>query len=274
MTKQMIKTINEEQEAQLSAIFPKEEKVFEYVSLPTFGMESQDQTKETGKGRDKKIEIIASAGTFFIERPTDEVEVKEDGSRKIWEKIYIEEENPQIIILYQRKRLYYFDEEKEEYTSSIIFDRDDEEIILFKNKKEVARGTVAELKNLYPTTTAKGRASSLLKDERILYVLYKNELLQIKLHGTSMWEFVSYARKTVVPSVVTSLSSEFQEKGTISWNKMTFNVSRKIDADEYENVISKISEIKEEIGNYKNFFSSENENDNANIIYERIDKPF
>jgi hypothetical protein len=244
--------------AQLAQDFPQEPS-FTRIMVPRIGLVSQDKTEKVGTGKTAKIEIIAQAGTFFTDKETDEEVIREDGTKaKEWKKEYLDEENPEIIVLFQRKQLRYFDESDESYTSSPIFDRDDEQVVLFKDRKEVARGTPTELKALYPSVDSNGKPISKLKDEKILYVLYANDLYQMNLHGSSMWSFTSYARKVVPPTVITILGSEAMEKGSIAWNKMTFEAKRQLTSDEAELAMTKIQEIKDAINSEKQFFGAQN----------------
>ncbi len=139
----------------------------------------------------------------------------------------------------------YYDGDTQLYTSSPIYDTDDEIIPLFSNKKEVDRGTPAELKGREDYAFEKdGKKKSKLEDNKILYVLYNDDIYQLNLRGTSMYAFMTYAKKTLPPSVVTSFGSEPKEKGSIEWNQMTFNNVRDLDTTEVDMVLSKIQEIK------------------------------
>lgn len=273
MTKKELMTVaSETQLAQLAQEFPQEAS-FSRILLPRFGLLSQDKTEEVGTGRNKKINLIAAAGTFFTEKETEEVTVRDDGTEaKVWEKNYLDEEHPEVIILFQRKQLRYYDEAEEKYTSSPIFDRDDETVVLFKDRQEVARGTVAELKKLYPGVDKKGKPISLLKDEKILYVLLDGEVYQMNLHGSSMWSFQAYARKVVPPSVVTVLGSSAEQKGDIKWNKMTFSAKRKVTGEEADEVLAKIGEIKEAIIAEKQFFAGQNGESEVDKQFDALTK--
>jgi hypothetical protein len=213
------------------------------IMLPRISMLSQDKTEVTGKGKEKKIKILASAGTFFTERQTEEVD--EEGKKK-WVK---EELGDKIegIILFQRKQLRMYDEKTELYTSSPVFDSNDEIVPLFCNKAEVARGTVAELKAQYEYQDKDGKTKSKLEDNKILYVLYNDEVYQINLRGSSMYAYMSYARKVTPPAVLTRFSSEAREKGDIEWNQMTFEALRQLNTKELKASIEKVREIKDSV---------------------------
>lgn len=228
---------------------------FTRVMLPRITFKSQDVTE--GKG--KAMKVVTEAGTFIEERETDDTD--ETTQKKIWEKTELGSEIEGTII-FQRKQLRYFDESTEEFTSSPIFDEENEVIPLFCNKAEVAKGTPAELKKNYEFTGTDGKVRSKLEENRILYVLREakkgeSELFQLNLRGSSMYSFLTYARKVLVPSVVTTMNSEAKEKGTIAWNQMTFTVARQLNQDEIDNVLIQISELQQSIAAEKNFFGKQ-----------------
>lgn len=227
---------------------------FTRILLPRLGMLSQDVTK--GKGKDLKV--VQEAGLFFIDRQSDEED--EDG-KKVWKK---EELGNTIngIILFQRKQLRFYNSDTEVYTSSPVYDTEDQVLPLFRDKAEVDRGTPAELKSRkeYQGVSAKGKPISKLEDNRILYVLYKDEVFQMNLRGTSMYSFLSYGRKVLPPSVLTCFNSEAKEAGSIKWNQMTFESLRPITNEEAEIVLEKVKDIREGIEQEKAYYSSQNNN--------------
>lgn len=209
------------------------------ISLPRLGMVSQDQVE--GKG--KTMKVVTEAGTFYIEKPTNE---EDENGKKVWS--HDELGNTiDVTILYKRKQLRLYDEATMQYTSSPIYDNDEEVLPLFCNKAEVSRGTPAELKAQYQYTDKNGKTKSRLEDNRILYVLYEGEPYQLNLRGTSMRAYNAYAKKVVVPSVITTLSSEARENGSNAWNQMTFSAKRKLSQEEAENVVARITEIKDAV---------------------------
>lgn len=226
------------------------------ILLPRLGMVSQDKTEETGTGKNKKFKLIAAAGEFFIERQGDEEDPKT--GKKMWIRTDIGNMIEGVIV-FQRKQLRMYDESTEQYTSSPIYDTDDEIIPLWTDKTEVARGTPAELKAKYMFVDKRdGKEKSKLEDNRILYVLYEGEVFQMTLRGSSMYSFLTYARKTLPPSVITVFSSEPKEKGTIAWNQMTFTPKRKLTQKEAEDIVAKVTDIKEAIRLEKSQFTSAN----------------
>lgn len=260
--------------AQLASGLPQGEG-FTRILTPRFGMVSQDILKEEGVGKNKKVTLETAEGAFFTEHETDETITREDGTEaKEWQKDFLDEENPEVIILFQRKQLRYYDTGEEKYTSSPIFDRDDEQVVLFKDRKEVARGTIAELKALYPAVSKKtGKATSDLKDVAILYVLYNGELMQMNLHGTSLWSFQSYKRKVAPPTVITLLGAEHCEQGDTKWSKVTFSAKRPLSKDEADLAIEKVTEIKEAIAGEKAYFSAQNGDSKVDEQFEALTAP-
>lgn len=244
-TKELSTQVSEETLAIIDASFPREA-VANRISLPRISMVSQDKTKESGTGKNKKIELLVAAGTFFTERPTDKED--EETGKKIWEKEELGD-SFEGIILYQRKMLRMFEDEK--FTSSPPYDGDNEIIPLWCDKSEIDRGTPAQLKAKYEYKDPKtGKIKSKLEDNRIVYVknVKDDTIYQLNLRGTSMYSFFTYGRKVPrLPLVVTRFGSEPKENGSISWNQMTFDVVRKLSQSEAEEVAKNVQDIRETI---------------------------
>src|SRR3990167_3200177 len=168
-TKALVSQANETSLSELKNQYPIE-RGFQRILLPRLSMASQD--KYEGKGKTAKL--IKEAGIFTIERQTDE---EDDTGKKIWLK---EELGDKVegVVIYQRKQLRLYDEKTEMYTSSPIYDEDDQIIPLFCNKKEVARGTPAELKTIYQYKDKDGKTKSKLEDNRALYFLKDDEVVK------------------------------------------------------------------------------------------------
>ncbi len=245
-------SLTAEQEAELRAEYPAEQS-FTRILLPRLGMYSQDKTE--GKG--KAMKVVAEAGTFFTEHQSDEVD--EETGKKVWDKKELGSEID-AIILFQRKQLRFYDESDKTYTSSPIYDSNDEEIPLFKNKVKIATDTPDNLKKMFPGVSKKtGKEKSNLQEDRILYVLYGQDIYQMNLHGTSMYSFLDYARKLnpLAPSmVVTTMNSEPKENGSTQWNQMTFKNARRISAEEGHVVLEKVRQIKEGIAAEKAYYNA------------------
>lgn len=236
--------------AELQASFPVEQG-FTRTFLPRLGMYSQDVVD--GKG--KTMKVTTEAGEFYIERQEEEENDKGE-MEKVWKRKEIGNEI-EAIIIFQRKQLKYYDEKTETYTSSPVYDTEDEIIPLFLNKAEIARGTPAELKARKEYQFEKdGKTKSKLEDNRILYVLYKDEVYQMNLRGSSMYSWMGYARKVLPPSVLTGMNSEAKEKGTIAWNQMTFEKVRDLNQKELNAVLAKVAEIKDAVKTEKSFYAS------------------
>ncbi len=244
-------TVNEETLAILSESYPMDEGGTRII-LPRLGMYSQDKTE--GKG--KTMKVIAEAGVFYTEKEGEELD---ENGKKMWVKSEIGTD-AEVIIIFQRKQLKFFDGEK--YVSSPVFDNENEVIPLFRDRKEINKGTPKELKALkeYQGFTREGKPTSKLEETKVLYVLYKDELYQLNLRGTSMYAFRDYGKKVLMPSVITYLNSEAKENGATSWNQMTFFPKRKVTQAEAETIISKIGEIKVSIQLEKSQYATEKTN--------------
>ena len=222
------------------------------VLLPRINFKAQDV--EEGKGKKKKV--VIEAGTFIEERETEDLD---ENGKKIWSQEELGDEIEGVIV-HQRKQLRYYDSTTGTFTSSPVFDDPEEVIPLFCDKSEVHRGTPAELKQHYMFTDQNGKERSALEENRILYILLggvDGDLMQLNLRGSSMFAFMSYARKTLPPAVLTTFNSEAKEKGSIEWNQMTFEPSRQLDKKEVEKVKEVIAEIKQGIAEEKAFFAAQ-----------------
>lgn len=221
--------------------------------LPRLTFKSQDVTEETKVNGKKVINIITEAGTFIEERETSEL--GEDG-KKIWSHDELGAEIEGTII-FQRKQLKFYDQGTGEFTSSPVYDNDEEVIPLFLNKKEIVRGTPAELRGRYQYTAEDGKTKSKLEDNVILYVLKDDEIFQLNLRGSSMYAFKTFARKTLAPSVLLKMNSEAKENGSIKWNQMTFTPARALNNAEIATVMGHIQDIKQGVADKKAFFASQ-----------------
>lgn len=256
--------------------------------LPRLSFASKDKTEEVGTGKNKKINVLMAAGTYFIERETEETVTREDGTEgKVWDKEEFDEETPpEGIIIFKRKQLRYYDDE-EGFTSSPIFggeDGEDEEndiISLFKGGKRVDQGTVKELQKKYPhKLSKKGAKIPQLALENILYVILDGELLQMNLKGSSQWAFRDYTKKVKVATVITRFTSEENEVGDNRFNSMQFNSVRPLTADEAQVAVAKLREIKQAINDEKAYFagltptdSNEDEEEATNKNWKELTTP-
>ncbi len=213
-------------------------------------MVSQDKTE--GKG--KQMKVTQEAGTFLKEYQTEETD---ENGKKVWAKDELGTEIEGTIV-FQRKQLKFYDETTQDFTSSTIFDSNEDIIPLFCNKAEVARGTVAELKAKYNFVDPKdGKTKSRLEDNKVLYVLYNDEIHQMTLRGSSMYACKTYLKEVPNPTIfLTKFSSEPMEKGSIAWNKMTFVNVRPLTAKEAKEVLEKQNEIRQGVAEEKAYFAS------------------
>lgn len=241
--------ISQEQIEKLNEAYPVSEEG-NRLTLPRFGMLSKDIIEESGTGKTKKIKIIQAAGTFFTE--SDKGEVNEEG-KKIWTKEFIDGETVDVIITFHRKQLRKFDSSLEKFISSPIYDSADQVIPLYLDKQIIHKGTQKELQTMYPALTQKGKPTSDLKENTILYILYKNELYQCDLSQSSKWEFMSYKR-TVNPSTVfTTLGSVEETFGKNTYRKMTFKNKGLITQTEFDLVTENQGMLKEQIASDAKF---------------------
>jgi hypothetical protein len=227
--------ISDEVMQQLSDSYPSEPSALK-IQLPRISMTAKDITE--GQGKNKKV--VTEAGTFFIERPTDE---KDEEGKFIWEKTEIGKEF-EAVILFKRKQLKYYDKTTKLFTSSPVYDEDTDSVPLFCKKEEVGRGTPKELKAEYEYVGEDGKTRSKLEDNRILYVQYEGEIFQMNLRGGSMYAFKTYASKIVPPAFLTKFSSEFKENGSNAWNQATFEAVRPLNGKEAQAVLTEVNKIK------------------------------
>lgn len=237
----------------LAAMFPQAD-VINRVQFPKLVFKSQtllDDDEET---------VLVKAGTFFIERPTEEVD--EDGKKK-WEKVELGKDLEGHIILH-RKRLQFWDAKAEEFTSSPMYDSSDEIVPLFRSGEYVTEGTPAELKKLYPemkefenkkTGEMEMKEVSKLRDATVLYVLVNGETLELTITGTSRYSWLDYLKSTAVPTVITEISSTPQKNGSTKWNQMTFKAGRTPTADEATLAIQTLSELQDGIRAEKEYYA-------------------
>jgi hypothetical protein len=252
MAKELIVAPTAEALQALSNSFPVEQG-FTRIMLPRLTFKSQNVTE--GKG--KNMVVTIEAGSFLVERETDETN---DEGKKVWSKDDIGT-SIEGTVVYQRKQLRYFDETTEEFTSSPIYDNDDEIVPLFCNKVEKHRGTPAELKALYQYTGKDGKVKTNLEDNRILFILKDAELFQLNLRGSSMYAFMKFCREmksTPIPGLMLKFESQPMEKGSIEWNQMTFTPVRTLSGEEVATILNHIAEIRQSITDEKAYFANQN----------------
>lgn len=254
MTKAISTKVEQDVLDALAQSFPIEDS-FNRTLLPRLSMVTQDKTE--GKG--KAMKVVAEAGTFYREIQTDET--NEETGKKIWEKLELGT-SINATVIYHRKQLKMYDEATETFTSSQVYDSDNDVISLFQNKLVIAKGTPKELKAQYEYEKD-GKIRSKLEDNRILYVLYENDVYQMNIRGSSMYSWMTFAKKVLPPAILTEISSEAKEKGSINWNQMTFKKVRDLSSEEIAGIQSRINEINAAIKMEKAYFGQKSEADKA-----------
>jgi hypothetical protein len=241
MTKKQ--ALTQEQIALLNDAFPVSDSNSR-PSFPRLGMLSKDIIEESGKGKQKTINVIEAAGTFFTE--VDKGEIDEETGKKKWTKTYLGDEI-EVVIVFSRKQLRMYDEGLNKFFSTPIYDNADQVLPLYVDKKQVALGTPEQLQARFPTTTNSGKKSSKLKEETILFVLYEGELYQCNLSQSSKWAFKDY-RKGLNPSAVfTKISSVEDTFGSNTFRKMVFTSLGTIDAETFGVVREFQENLKEQV---------------------------
>lgn len=240
----MTKKITEEQLAILNDAFPVATESSR-PSYPRFGMLSKDITEVTGSGKNKKVEVLQAAGTFYTEK--DEGEIDKETGKKIWTKTFIDGETVDVIIAFHRRQLRMYDSSLEKFYSTPVYDNASQVLPLYLDKQVVMKGTQAELQAKFPTLTLKGKPSSKLKEETILYVVYEGELHQMNLSQSSKWTFKDYTKQGNPSACITTLGSVEDTFGDNTFSKVTFTKGRMINVDEFETVSESQSTLKETV---------------------------
>ena len=247
----MTKKITEEQLAILNDAFPVASDSTR-PSYPRFGMLSKDITEVSGKGANKKVTVLQAAGTFYTEK--DEGEMDPETGKKVWTKTFIEGETVDVIIAFHRRQLRMYDSSLEKFYSTPVYDNASQVLPLYLDKQVVMKGTQAELQSKFPTLTLKGKPSSKLKEETILYVIYEGEMYQMNLSQSSKWTFKDYAKQGNPSTCITTLGSVEDTFGDNTFSKVTFTKGRMIDSDEFETVSEGQSTLKETVENDSQLF--------------------
>lgn len=241
--KQEENKLTEQQLAILNESYPVSEES-NRLQLPRLGLLSKDVVKEEGSGKNKKITVLNAAGEFYTEK--DLGDTNEEG-KKVWTKEFIDGETIDVVIVYHRYQLRKYDSSLEKFISSPMYDNESQIIPLFLDKQQIKKGTEKELQALYPALTQKGRPTSDLKKDVILFLLFKGELHQLNLSQSSKWEFMSYKKKVNPSTVITTLSSTEETFGTNTYRKMMFNIKRIITPEEADGVIESQGQVKSQV---------------------------
>lgn len=238
------------------------------LQLPRLGLLSKDITEEKGTGKNKVIKVINGAGEFYTEKDLGATNAE---GKKVWTKEFIEGETIDVTIVYHRYQLRKYDSSLEKFISSPLYDNAEQIIPLYLDKQVIKRGTEADLQKLYPALTQKGKPTSDLKKEVILFVLYEGELYQLNLSQSSKWEFMSYKKQVNPSTVVTTLSSTEETFGTNTYRKMMFNIKRPITSEEFDTVSENQNAVKVQVENDSRFMLASGDN-KAEISAEEVYK--
>ena len=251
MSKKEIKVLSSEELSVLDSAYPVQEESNK-LSLPKFGMLSKDITETTGTGKNKKINVLQSAGTFYTEKDLGESDKKT--GKKVWTKEFIGEA-VEVIICFERKQLRKFDKGLEKFISSNVYDNKDQIISLFLDKQIIKRGTPDFLQSCYPALTAKGKSTSDLKEETILFVIYKDELYQFTLSQSSKYEFKGYKKGLNPSTVLTCLTgSEDRTAGSNTYKATLFTNVRNITQEELDIVQEFQGTLKDKVESDAQYF--------------------
>ena len=241
--KQEVAVLSEEQLAVLNENYPLSAED-NRQSYPRFGMLSKDLISEEGSGKNKKITILQASGTFYTERDLGEVNAE---GKSVWTREYIDAETVPVIIAFHRYQLRKFDSSLNKFISSPIYDNPEQTIPLYLDKQIIKRGTEKMLQDCYPALTQKGKQTSDLKKNTILFVLYNGEMYQLNLGISSGWAFSTYKKGVNPSTVLTTLGSVEETFGTNTYRKMVFVKSRQITPEEFEMVNSTQTNLKEQV---------------------------
>lgn len=261
------KELTEAQLALLNESYPVSEDSSR-LQLPRLGMLSKDITESSGTHKNKKITVIQAAGSFYTEK--DQGDVDEDTGKKVWTKHFIDGETVDVQIVYHRRQLRMFDSSLDKFYSTPIFDNKDQVIPLYLDKQVVKRGNQATLQAMFPAVTLKGKPSSKLKEDTILFVIYEGELYQMNLSQSSKWEFKTYAKSVNPSTVITTLGSVEETFGENTYRKLSFKNKRMIDSDEFEVVNEQQTLIKDQVKNDERFYLEAPKGDEADKELEEM----
>ncbi len=242
--------LSAEQLAVLNSAYPVSEGSNRTI-YPRLGLLSKDQTEVVGSGKNKKINVVQASGTFYTEE--DKGEIDEETGKKQWTKTFLPDEEIDVIIAFHRKQLRRFDSSLKKFISTPIYDSNDQKLPLYLDKQIIKTGTPAELQAFYPKLTQKGKPSSDLKEETILYVIYDGIMYQMNLSQSSKWEFKSYSRGLNPSTVLTTLGSAEETFGENTYRKLTFKNKRLITSDEFDTVNEGQTSLKAEVESSSKF---------------------
>lgn len=261
------KPLTDEELAILNDGYPVSDDESSGLKLPRLEMLAKDITEETGTGKNKKITIVNAAGEFFTEE--DKGEVNDEG-KKVWTREYIDATNINVIIVFHRRQLRKYDSSLEKFISTPIFDNKDQIIPLYLDRQVIKRGTQDQLQSLYPAISQKGKPTSTLKEEAILFVIYNNKLYQMNITQSSKWMFKTYKKSLNPSTVVTNIDSIEDEFGGNVFRKMTFTNYRMITSAEFTLVKENQDILKKQVESDQKFYLGNSSEATADAEFEAI----
>lgn len=248
-------------ELQGESLLPKEN-TFVRRTFPRISFVSQDVTE--GKG--KSMTVVTEAGTFFTEKPTDEVD---ENNKKVWEKTEIGKEF-EGVIFFTRKKLSYYKDPDTGFITSSYYDQDTDVVPLWNKGKEVARGNKIQLQAPYTFTKPDGKVGNNLAENKILYVWYEGEVYELTVKGTSMYMYSAYYKDCggEPNKNLTKISSVEDSNGATSWNKTTYSKVRQLTQEEWDITRGLAQEMIDGIAAEKAYFNSMD----TNVPTETLDQ--
>ncbi len=253
---EVMNVATEQQMAILDNSYPIDQDSTPRFKVPRLGFLSKDLTEVTGTGKNKQIKVIQSAGTFFKEVETDELN---DKGKKVWSKDFFGDQEPiEAIIFFHRKQLRMFDGVDKMFINSPIYDTADEIVPLYKGSSKIDEGTPKALQAKYPDVTQKGKPTSKLKEEKIIYLLLleDNQVYQMNLSQSSKFEFSDYGRNNKVNRVVTIMEgSEEKTNGSNTFRNIMFSPKRTISKAEADLIVPAVTELNQYVASKNARFS-------------------
>lgn len=233
------------------SLLPKEN-TFVRRTFPRISFTSQDVTE--GKG--KSMKVVEEAGTFFTEKPTDETDEK---NKKIWSHDEIGKKM-EGVIFFTRKKLSYYDKDNNKFFTSSYYDQDTDIVPLWSDGKKIAEGNKKQLQTPYNYIKEDGKPSCRLQENKVLYIWYKEEVYELTVKGTSMYEYSGYYKNSngEPNKNLTEMSYEDCENGSIVWSKILYKRVRQLTQDEWDITRELASEMLHGIADEKAYFASMN----------------
>lgn len=235
-------------------------------TFPRMGVLADDLVEETGTGKNKKIIVLQPAGTFFTSKDLGETD---ETGKKIWTAEYLDE-TIDVVITFHRYQLKIYDKGLKKYISSQIYDQPNQYLSLYLDKQVIKKGVEKDLQALYPERTTKGKMTTGLKKQIILYVVYNEEMYQFDTNQTSQWSFRDYQKTVEVPKVVTTMGSTGEMAGTTKFRKLNFKNLRPISRTEFNLVKDGQEMLKNQVEQDSRFLLSAPEEKSVEEEYDKL----